>query len=107
MPPQYCRHLSATSRVRRPALSLAIEASCVTSLPDDVQLGGAVDQRAQRLDLGLQLGQREVHHLVVDHRLAEGLALRVYSMVSRTAMSRPLSAFAAPHSRSSWNCSIW
>ena len=33
MPPQYCRQASATSRVSLPHLSLAIEASLVTSLP--------------------------------------------------------------------------
>lgn len=43
-------------------------------LARDVLLGSVVDQRAQTLDLGLQLGQTKVDDLVVDQRLAEGLA---------------------------------
>ena len=33
MPPQYCRQASGTSRSRRPAFSLAIDAHSVTSSP--------------------------------------------------------------------------
>src|SRR5574337_739462 len=40
-----------------------------------VELDRAVGERAQRLDLGAQLGQAEVHDLVVEDGLAEGLAL--------------------------------
>src|SRR6185312_7228501 len=39
-----------------------------------ILLDRAIDQRAQQLDLGLELGQPVVHDLVVEDALAEGLA---------------------------------
>ncbi len=41
----------------------------------DVLLGGLVHQRPQAFDFGAQFGQTKMDHLVVDQRLAEGLAL--------------------------------
>ena len=63
--------------------------------------------RALQLDLGLQLGQAEVHHLIVQNALAEGLpAGGVFDGHADRAFHLH-QAGAAAHSRSSWNCCIW
>src|SRR5471030_3287408 len=43
-------------------------------LAREIILAGAIDQRAQRLDLTLELGEAKVDDLVVEQRLAEHLA---------------------------------
>jgi hypothetical protein len=73
MPPQYCRQASATSRSQAPGLELGHRRQLRDVDAGDVVLDAAPGQRAQRLDLGLQLGQAEVDDLVVDQRLPERL----------------------------------
>jgi hypothetical protein len=64
-----------TSSAISEANSLAIEASLRQGLPASLQGGGVQHQLARRLDAGGHVGEAEVHRLVLDDELAEGLAL--------------------------------
>ena len=57
------------------ANSLAIDASFRQGWPASLQAGGMPDQLPRRLDLRRHVGEAEVHRLVLDDGLAEGLAL--------------------------------
>ena len=101
--PKNCRHASESSRLRRPTLSFAMDASRVTSSPCtrkrrrsvvkpanctqvwarrpsnrhlDVEVRCAVHQRPQRFNFCFQLRQLEVYRLVAKQWLAKHHALR-------------------------------
>ena len=88
-------------------MSLAIDASIVTSLPEMYSSQAWYVSARSAATSVRSSARRKCTTWLSRMLLPKALRSRVYSIVRSMSRSRLRSDEAAPHRRSSWNCSIW